>query len=296
MEKIGQRGKLLESPIYSAHWNAVFYIDIDLGRILKYDIAAAAIVEYATPRNQLIGCIAETDRHTVIAAIEDGIYEFDPARATFTLLQDFRGANIPTHFRPNDGVAGPDGALYFGTMTKANVGEFGAFFCYSAQEGLVELHNVGQFRTINGLAFTGDGRTLYMADSFRTERKVWKADFDAASGDLTNKRLFLDMGAMIDQGKIAGRPDGAVVDTAGNYWVCGVDGAAVYRFSPQGTLMATIPVPGVSKPTKIAVDQAGTMFITTIALEHEPDSGFLFRHHLPEAPTMVQWQFRSGRS
>ena len=56
-----------------------------------------------------------------------------------------------------------------------------------------------------------DSRTMYYADTF--EHAVWAFDFDAASGTIANRRVF------IDTRPTGGVPDGGTVDVEGCYWV-----------------------------------------------------------------------------
>ena len=59
---------------------------------------------------------------------------------------------------------------------------------------------------------------------------MWAYDYDPASGDAVNERVFLDFG------DLPGRPDGACVDQDGCYWIACVDGWAVIRVTPDGAI------------------------------------------------------------
>ena len=63
----------------------------------------------------------------------------------------------------------------------------------------------------NGLAFSPDGRTMYFADS--QGGYVWAFDFDPATGDIDNRRVFIDFRPT------GGFVDGATVDAEGCYWL-----------------------------------------------------------------------------
>ena len=54
-----------------------------------------------------------------------------------------------------------------------------------------------------------------------------------------------------DQTKSVGRPDSAVVDSEGCYWVCGNDGGYILRFTLQGKLAPKLDVP-MLKPAMCA--------------------------------------------
>ncbi len=80
----------------------------------------------------------------------------------------------------------------------------------------------------NGLAFSPDGKRLYVNDSHAREIHV----YDFVGGQMKNGRLF----ATEPAGK--GGPDGMKVDVKGNLWVTGPDG--VWVFDPDGNHLGTI--------------------------------------------------------
>jgi sugar lactone lactonase YvrE len=72
---------------------------------------------------------------------------------------------------------------------------------------------VSELVTQNGIAFSPDGRTMYLSDSHPTRRRVWAFDYDIDDGVPHNRRLFVDMAGY------AGRPDGArSMPTAATGW------------------------------------------------------------------------------
>jgi sugar lactone lactonase YvrE len=97
----------------------------------------------------------------------------------------------------------------------------------------------------NGLAFSPDGRTMYLSDSHPSVQAIWAFDYDTDSGTPGNRRLFADMKPL------PGRPDGAAMDVDGCYWICGNDAGLVHRFTPDGRLDRSLEVP-VKKPAMCA--------------------------------------------
>src|SRR5690606_22038884 len=63
-----------------------------------------------------------------------------------------------------------------------------------------------------------------------------------------------------------GRPDGAALDAAGNYWITRVDAGLIDVISPDGRLTGSVPVP-VPEPTKITFGgrDGRTLFLTSKA-------------------------------
>lgn len=87
----------------------------------------------------------------------------------------------------------------------------------------------------NGLAFSADEKTLYVANS-DPERAIWMA-FDVSSdGTLDKGRVFFDATKWVGQKK--GLPDGMKVDRQGNLFATGPGGVLV--FAPDGTHLGTL--------------------------------------------------------
>ncbi|MGG2424883.1 SMP-30/gluconolactonase/LRE family protein, partial [Ralstonia pseudosolanacearum] len=125
----------------------------------------------------------------------------------------------------------------------------------------------------NGLAFSPDGRTMYLSDSHPRRQQVWAFDYDIDTGTPSRRRLFIDMR------QYPGRPDGAAVDVDGCYWICGNDAGLVHRFTPEGVLDRSIALP-VSKPAMCAFGGAGmdTLLVSSIRRDDasEPLAGAVF--------------------
>ncbi|MET0311008.1 MAG: SMP-30/gluconolactonase/LRE family protein, partial [Burkholderiaceae bacterium] len=127
----------------------------------------------------------------------------------------------------------------------------------------------------NGLAFSPDGRTMYLSDSHPKVQTVWAFDYDTATGTPSNRRVFVDMHPL------PGRPDGAAVDADGCYWICGNDAGLVHRFTPDGELDRSLAVP-VKKPAMCAFGgpQLDTLYVTSIRpggdLSDQPLAGGVF--------------------
>jgi sugar lactone lactonase YvrE len=104
----------------------------------------------------------------------------------------------------------------------------------------------------NGIGWSPDGRTFYLADSLR--RLILCARCDPDAGTLDDLEVFVSVAT--------GRPDGLRVDEEGTIWVAVWDGGEVRRYLPDGRLLQTLPLP-VSRPTACEFDDAGRLFITT---------------------------------
>lgn len=152
-----------------------------------------------------------------------------------TVLADrYQGKRLNS---PNDAVYRSDGSLYF---TDPPYGLLKPEARELAYNGIYRLSPKGKLQLVakdmsfpNGLAFSPDEKTLYVANS-DSEKKIWVAYDVSSSGELSGRRVFYDVTAETDEGV----PDGLKVDTRGNLYCTGPGG--VWIFSPHGKHLGTI--------------------------------------------------------
>jgi len=108
----------------------------------------------------------------------------------------------------------------------------------------------------NGLAFSPDYKTLYVANSQPT-RAIWKAFPVNADGTLGVSRVFADATKLFHEGD--GVPDGMKIDEHGNVWATGPGGVHVY--TPDGALLGRI-VTNVPTANVAWGEDGSTLFIT----------------------------------
>jgi gluconolactonase len=168
---------------------------------------------------------------------------------TVTVLADqYLGRKLNS---PNDVVVRSDGMIFFTDPPYGIEGReaelpFKGVYCITP-EGEVKLVSV-YFTSPNGLAFSPDEMTLYIADS----GEGFIEAFDVGKGGvLRNARLFC---------KDIATPDGMKVDEAGRVWTTAQDGVRVYR--PTGELIATIAFPEQPANCAFGDDDAKTLYVT----------------------------------
>ncbi|MFN7994482.1 MAG: SMP-30/gluconolactonase/LRE family protein [Bryobacteraceae bacterium] len=182
----------------------------------------------------------------VVAVGDDGSYR--------VLADKYEGKRFNS---PNDVVLGPDGAIYFTDPTldlpKGDKQEI-------PFQGVYRLGVDGSIRLLtrdlaqpNGLAFSPDGRHLYIDDSQRRDIRVYDV---AKNGDLTNGRVF----GKEEGPPRSGVPDGMRVDRNGNIFMTGPLG--IWVWGPNGTHLGTIVVP--EQPANLAWGDSDyrTLYIT----------------------------------
>ena len=141
-----------------------------------------------------------------------------------TVVDRYQGGRFN---RPNDVVCRSDGSLYFtdpdkrrpytereipGPAGENNLWD-GACVYRVAPDGAVSLFAHCEYP--NGLAFSPDERTLYVANT-RSTKYIHALELDAA-GNLARRRIFADM----NEGTAPGIPDGLKVDSQGRVYCTG---------------------------------------------------------------------------
>ena len=252
------RDRVGESPVWSVATQALYWVDIEGQRIHRLDWASRIQSSWALAER--VGCIALSNRGTVIAAMESGIFEVELQDAPMARVSCLATINHPQpNMRFNDGRCDAQGRLWAGTMVRdMGLGKTsGGIYCLDSQ-GLRGPVLEG-YITPNGMAFSPDGTTAYLSDSHPSVQKIWQHSFDGATGSWGPQTEWVDMKPL------PGRPDGAAVDSEGCYWICGNDAGQVHRFSPAGALLQSIAVP-VSKPAMCAFGgpELRHLFVTSI--------------------------------
>jgi gluconolactonase len=110
----------------------------------------------------------------------------------------------------------------------------------------------------NGLGFSPDEKTLYVANS-HPPRPIWMA-FDVNPDRTLGKgRVFFDAAPLIAKTSRKGMPDGMKVDRQGNLFATGPGGVLI--FSPQGKHLGTI-LTGQATSNVAFGDDGSTLYIT----------------------------------
>jgi len=184
----------------------------------------------------------------------------EPDGTMTPLATQFEGKRLNS---PNDLVYDNHGALYF---TDPPYGLPGTFNDPGKELGFQGVYRVGkdgkltlltkELTAPNGLAFTPDYKTLYVANS-QAELPIWKAFPVKPDGTLGPSRVFYDATKLRKDGD--GNPDGMKVDVNGNVFATGPGG--VFVFTADGALLGRI-LTGVPTANLAWGDDGSTLFIT----------------------------------
>ncbi|SAI27172.1 IclR family transcriptional regulator [Bordetella ansorpii] len=264
-ERIGDmRCGVGESPVWHPAEQALYWTDIPGRTLWRWRPSDARVAHWSLP--QQAGCIAMREDGWLLA-MENGIHELpelhagQPAPAP---RQVAAVAHAAAGMRFNDGRCDRQGRFWAGTMVQdmALAQPHGRLYRYAA--GRLDSPVDDDLIVSNGMAFSPDGKTMYLSDSHGSRQVVWAYDYDIGTGVPHNRRVFIPA-------LPAGRPDGAAIDADGCYWICGNEAGRVYRYTPQGRLDRTLTVP-VPRVAMCAFGEAdlSTLFVTSIRAPGTP--------------------------
>lgn len=243
-----------ESPVYSPFDNAVWWVDIEGRKLLRTGLSGAT-TSWTTPEIPGFVQIARDGR--AVVGMERGIYGFDPKSGVFTLILPCPQSGT----RFNDCCTDQSGTLWAGTMDLANTLPVGVLYRIGP-DGPPEAVMDG-FITINGLAVDDTRGRLYVSDSHPSVQTVWVCDL--VDGRPVNRRVLASFH------DLPGRPDGALLDRDGGYWIAAIGGGQLASFAPDGTPGPVLPLPFAS-PTKPAfAGPDGALLVVTSRADDRHD-------------------------
>ena len=266
-------GLLSEGPRWHDERQELLWVDI-LGcqvhrGTLRADGSLERVATITIDRH--VGAVAPAVGGGYVLAAGPGFLFVDESGSVRELAQPEAGR---TDIRMNDGACDPQGRFWAGTMAYDESPGAGTLYrleldgsCTTVLTGL---------RIANGIGWSPDGLTMYLNDS--GTGRVEAFHFETSTGTLSGRRMLV-------QGDHRGVvPDGLTVDADGGIWVAWWGGAAVNRYAPDGSLLASLQLP-VERPTSCAFGgpDLATLFVTSARAglgyeewARQPDSGRLF--------------------
>lgn len=294
IEQLTKQGVLNgESPVWNVRTGRLVWIDVRGHALHEYDPKTGSDRSWELP--SWVGACYLTETGAALT-LRGGLFDFDFASGELM----FR-AGPPydaRRFTFNDGRCDRQGRLFAGPMLvplapASDKGAAGApLWRYDGGNTWTPVSQ--PVKTSNGLAWSPDGRVMYHADT--PARTVWAHDYDPATGEVANQRVFVK----VEIPGAAG-PDGASVDRDGFYWVAVFGGGCLLRFDPAGKLERRIDLP-CRCPTMPAFGGAGLDMIYVTSANHtlseaeraaHPEQGALFRFPAP-VPGLAEAAFKGG--
>jgi D-xylonolactonase len=247
-----------EGPLYHPMENAVYWTDIDTGRLFRID-ATTGEYHMVYEGDMVGGFTIQADGSLLLFMNRGAVRVFRNGEILRTIHED-----IPEErdSRFNDVIADPRGRVFCGTMPGKD--RLGRLYRLDTDGSLtVLLENIG---CSNGMAFTQDRKTMYYTDTGK--REIYQFAYDEETGNIT------DQITRITTPEGTGWPDGMTIDTEGNLWTAKWGGSSVECYSPAGEHLYTLemPVKIVSSVTFGGPDCAD-MYITTAGGDRKDENG-----------------------
>lgn len=209
------------------------------------------------PAGRPAGSALDAKGNLVLARFDGTVARLSAKGELEVLASTFEGKKLNM---PNDVIIAADGSVVFTDFGKgdgkASVGHFGVYRIdlTGAKPSLSLLTK--DVTSPNGLALSGDGKTLYVAEYGNgTVRSFSVGDGWSVGGAKT----LIDLNAQASEGKGKSTPDGLKVDAAGNIWTTGLGGLVV--IGTDGKLIANLKLAGASNFCFGGAD-GKTVFIT----------------------------------
>ena len=219
------QNQLGEAPMWSPKEQAIYWVDIGKKKILRFYPASGKLDEYAM--EVAVTSIGLRAKGGLVVTTEKQFANFNPQDGSLQIIAEVE-ANKPGA-RMNDGKVDNQGRFWAGSMTYA-AEKTSTLYRLDADLSLHEMEQ--NVMVANGPAWSPDKRLLYFCDTRLWE--IYAYDFDAASGAIANKRLFVRLPEGV------GKPDGITVDSEGCLWNAVNHGGRLSRYDPQGKLIEEI--------------------------------------------------------
>ena len=244
LEQLWTGARWAEGPAYFAAGRYLVFSDIPNNRMIRYDETDGSGSVFRQPSNNSNGNTRDAAGRLVTCEHLARRVTRTEHDGTITVIADrYEGKRLNS---PNDVVVHPDGAVWFTDPAygidmdyegEEAESEIGACHVYRADPSTGAVEAVAtDFVRPNGLAFSADYETLFIADTGATHQE---------DGPRHIRRFSVVDGRTLKGGEVfatctAGLFDGFRLDEKGNIWTSAADG--VHCLDPSGELIGKIRV------------------------------------------------------
>jgi sugar lactone lactonase YvrE len=266
-------GKALigEGPTWSVAEQRLYWADIVGKQLNIFNPADGSNQVFDLP--ELVTSIAPRAKGGLILTLRSSFAFFDPKTGKLDKVAEPEPDKPGNRF--NDGKTDRQGRMWGGTMGDVDWDHpIGSLYRFGADLQPVRVEE--GICCSNGLGWSPDSKTMYFTESFR--HRIFAYDFDAASGNVSNRRVFVSL----DPHESA-FPDGLTVDAEGYVWSAQPMFGRLARYAPDGKLERVIELP-VSRGTSVMFGglDLDVLYVTTMRatlseaqLAEEPLAGSL---------------------
>lgn len=242
-----------ENPMWDAARQVLHYIDNTGMKVHSYDPASGSSHTLEMP--SVITTLVLRQGGGAVVTLRSGIHFLDLETGRLDLVHPL--SDPPPHIF-NDGKVDSRGRFLIGACTAnfADPAPDGGLFRLDPDLSLTRLDSGIHFS--NSPCWSPDGGTFYFSDSWLNTTYAY--DYDAETGSVGNRRVFLDTS------ELGGLPDGATTDVDGLIWIALFRAGKIGAFRPDGTLERVIDMP-VKLVSSVAFGgpDLDRLYVTTIA-------------------------------
>ena len=252
-----------EGPVWFADGGYLLWSDIPNNRMLRWTPETGVSTFRAESNNSNGNTRDRQGRLVTCEHLTRRVARTEPDGSITVIADKHKGKRLNS---PNDVVVKSDDSIWFtdpsyGIMTEfegsRSEQEQGGCYVYRVDPKTGEIATVVEdFVKPNGLAFSPDEKTFYVADSAASHDPNAPHHiraFDVIDGKkLANGRVFCDIKT--------GIPDGFRIDVSGNLWTSCHAGVECY--APDGTLLGRINVPEIVANVTFGGKRRNRLFIT----------------------------------
>lgn len=213
-----------ENPLWDAKRGVLYWCDIPHGEIYEYNPTTGA--HRCLHKGQECGAFSLQSDGNLLLLYSGTAGLLNPVTGELTHL---KSDIVSDTGRFNDCLADPKGRLFAGTVDWEKKTR-GALFRLDHELNATKICD--GTACSNGMAFTPDLNHLYWTDS--TAKTVYLFDYDAETGELSNRRVWLSTPDMT--------PDGLTIDRDGNLWIAFYDKGCIRHYSAQAELLKHVDV------------------------------------------------------
>jgi gluconolactonase len=192
--------------------------------------------------------IDEQGRIWFCDAEKNAIRRFDPlTQQVVKIIGEVDGEALN---KPNDLAFDADGNLVF-TCPGNSRQEPSGYVCVLEKDGTIKKITTDKYFP-NGLAFSADGKTLVIAETYRN--RLWKGQWNSKECEWMDPEVWCETGVVNGPGG----PDGMAYAENGDLYVAVYGTASVRVVSPNGTVVEKISLDS-QNPTNCAFDPSGKL-------------------------------------
>jgi len=259
VERIFDEGRWTEGPAYFPAGRYLVFSDIPNNRLMKWDETTGAVGVLQHDANYANG--HTVDRHGRLISCEQGTRRVTRTEhnGAVTVLADRYGAGRLNS--PNDVVEHSDGSIWFTDPSYGIDSDYEGIAAPTEQRGC-HVYRIDtttgdvtivadDFERPNGLAFSADESTLFIADTRRRHIRRFAVDGATLSG------------GEVFSGSDEASFDGMRVDDRERLWVAAEDG--LHCFAADGELIGKLRLPEAASNLVFGGPRRNHLFITATA-------------------------------